>query len=334
MSKEVGSKRLGNSGLKVSELILGAMTFGDQIDQAASINILDKAYESGIFTFDTADFYPFPGREGTQGNSERILGDWVNHRKIRHQVVFATKGPGRTSSGPNGRGSSRKHIIKAVDESLARLGGDYIDLYQIAPDPTVPIEETIAAVDQLIQQGKILYLGCSTSTAWWVIKALWKAESGIMNKPQSVQFRYNLIDRDAEDELMPVCIEQGLGAITFSPLAGGMLTGKYLDRDEVMPNTRAAFLPRYRNLFTDAVEEVVRKIAYMAEAKNITSSQLALAWVKSKPAITAPIIGVTSIQHLEDSLGSLDVELSKEDLDLCDSLYEILNVYDPKADRR
>ena len=155
-----------------------------------------------------------------------------------------------------------------------------------------------------------------------------------MNKPQSVQFRYNLIDRDAEDELMPVCIEQGLGAITFSPLAGGMLTGKYLDKDELIPNTRAAFLPRYRKLFTESVEEVVRRIADIAEVKNITPSQLALAWVKSKQVITAPIIGVTSIQHLEDSLGSLDVELSDGDISICESLYEILNSYDPKADRR
>jgi aryl-alcohol dehydrogenase (NADP+) len=333
MNRSLQSKSLGKSGLKISEVILGAMTFGDQVDEATSFNILDRAYESGIFTFDTADFYPFPGRSGTQGNSERILGDWAKSRNIRHQVVLATKGPGRTTAGPNGRGGSRKHLMKALEESLVRLGGDYIDLYQFGPDPTTPIEETIGAMNDMVRQGKVLYLGCSASDAWWVTKALWKADVGSLEKPQVIQFRYNLIDREAERELIPLCVDQGLGAITFSPLAGGMLSGKYLGNSE-LSNTRASFLPRYRNLLTEKTEHVVKEISTMAKDRSITPSQLALAWVMNNQAITAPIIGVSAMRHLDDALGALGIVLSAEELDRCDELYLSLNDFDPKADRR
>ena len=328
------AKRLGNSGLKVSELVLGAMTFGDQINEEESLGILDKAFEAGIFAFDTADFYPFPGRPGTQGNSDRILGRWVKERNIRHQVVLATKGPGRTGPSPNERGASRKNIVKAVEESLQRLGGDYIDLYQFGPDTNTPLEETLRAMDDLVRQGKVLYLGCTASEAWWVTKTLWQADVGKLEKIQSIQFRYNLIDRDADRELLPLCADQGLGAITFSPLAGGMLTGKYLDAMEPPSNTRADLLPRYRKLFDERTEAVVRDLVGTAHTRGVTPNQLALAWIRENPNVTAPIIGVTSQKHLEDALGTLDISLTGEEVDHLNGLYEMLGGFDPKADRR
>ncbi|MQF48572.1 aldo/keto reductase [SAR202 cluster bacterium AC-647-N09_OGT_505m] len=328
------AKRLGNSGLKVSELVLGAMTFGDQIGEEESLEILDKAFEEGIFAFDTADFYPFPGRPGTQGNSDRILGKWVKERNIRHQVVLATKGPGRTGPSPNERGASRKNIVRAVEESLQRLGGDYIDLYQFGPDANAPLEETLRAMDDMVHQGKVLYLGCSASEAWWVTKALWQADVGRLEKVQSVQFRYNLIDRDADRELLPLCTDQGLGAITFSPLAGGMLTGKYLDTTEPPPNTRAELLPRYQRLFNERTEAVVRALVEIARTRGVTPPQLALAWIKENPDVTAPIIGVTSKRQLEDALGTLDISLTSEDVGELNGLYEMLGAFDAKADRR
>ena len=327
-------KRLGNSGLKVSEMVLGTMPFGDQVDEETSIAILDQAFEAGIFAFDSADFYPFPGRPGTLGNSERILGQWAKRKSIRHQVVLATKGPGWTGPSPNERGASRKHIMKAVEESLHRLGGDYIDLYQFGNDPETPLEETLRAMDDLVRQGKVLYVGCNASEAWWVTKALWKSDVEHLESLQSVQLRYNLIDREADDELLPLCLDQGLGVICFSPLAGGMLTGKYLNADEPPPNTRAALLPRFRRLFNEGTATLVREVVKLAEARGVTPSQFALAWFRHNQAVTAPIIGVTSLQHLEETLGAVDLTLSSEELDRCDELWEQLKGYDPKADRR
>jgi aryl-alcohol dehydrogenase-like predicted oxidoreductase len=327
-------KQLGNSGLKVSELVLGTMPFGDQVDESQSIAILNHAFESGIFTFDSADFYPFPGGPNFVGKTERILGGWVKDRGIRHQVVLATKGPGRTGPGPNESGTSRKHIMKAVEDSLQRLGGDYIDLYQFGNDPNTPLEETLRAMDDLVRHGKILYVGCNGSEAWWVTKGLWKSDVARLESVQAVQLRYNLIDREADYELLPLCIDQGLGVICFSPLAGGMLTGKYLNSQEPVANTRAALLPRYRKLFNDGTETLVREIVILAESRGVTPAQFALAWVKDTPGVTAPIIGVTSLGHLNEALGAVQVKLSEEELDRCDDLWEQLRGYDPKADRR
>lgn len=327
-------KQLGNSGLRISELVLGTMPFGDQVDERQSIAILDHAFGYGIFTFDCADFYPFPGGSHSVGETEKILGRWVKDRGIRHQVVLATKGPGRTGPSPNEYGTSRKHIMKAVEDSLQRLGGDYIDLYQFGNDPNTPLEETLRAMDDLVRQGKILYVGCNGSEAWWITKGLWKSDVARLESVQSVQLRYNLIDREADYELLPLCIDQGLGVICFSPLAGGMLTGKYLDNQDPSANTRAALLPRYRKLFNAGTESLVREIVGLAENRGVTPGQFALAWVKDSPGVTAPIIGVTSKDHLDEALGAVDVRLSEEELDRCDDLWEQLRGYDPKADRR
>src|SRR5580704_3519628 len=218
--------RLGRTGLQVSRLCLGTMTFGFQCDEPTSAAIMDRAAEGGITFFDTADVYPLGGGLATVGRTEEIVGDWL--RGKRDKFVVATKCVGRTGPAAWEQGSSRKHVLAAVEGSLRRLGTDYIDLYQLhAPDPSTPIDETLGALDDLVHSGKVRYIGCSNFLAYQVARALDRSEARDLVRFDSVQPRYNLLFRQIERDLLPLCFEEGIGVITYNPIAGGLLTGKH-----------------------------------------------------------------------------------------------------------
>ncbi|HKB39054.1 MAG TPA: aldo/keto reductase, partial [Gemmataceae bacterium] len=231
------TRRLGNTGLKVSEICLGTMTFGHQSDQQTSFAILDTAAERGVSFIDTADAYPVPPTPETAGRTEEIVGAWLEGRRDR--FVVATKCRIRVGHGPNDEGLSRRHVLKAVEDSLRRLRTDYIDLYQAhAPDSTTPLEETLRAFDDLVRQGKVRYVGCSNFPAWQTALALGISTRLGLARFDCVQPRYNILWREIEGELLPLCRDQGLGVIAYNPLAGGFLSGKYRSLESAPPGTR------------------------------------------------------------------------------------------------
>ncbi len=220
------TKRLGRAGLKVTEACLGTMTFGYQCDERASFSVMDEAAAQGVNFIDTADVYPVPVSLETVGRTEEIVGRWLKGK--REDFVLATKCRMQMGTRPNDAGLSRKHILSAIEASLRRLQTDYVDLYQVhAPDPDTPIEETLRALDSIVESGKARYIGCSNFQAWQLSKALWTSERLGLARFDSVQPRYNLLYRAIEQELLPLCLDQGVGAIVYNPLAGGMLTGKH-----------------------------------------------------------------------------------------------------------
>jgi 1-deoxyxylulose-5-phosphate synthase len=232
-------RRLGSTGLRVSEVCLGTMTFGNQCDERTSFAILDRAAERGVFCLDTADAYPVPPTPETAGVTERIVGAWLQGKRDR--FVLATKCRIRVGHGPNDEGLSRRHILRAVEDSLRRLRTDYIDLYQAhSPDPTTPLEETLRAFDDLVRQGKVRYVGCSNYPAWQTALALGLSARLNLAHFDCVQPRYNLLWREIESELLPLCRDQGLGVIAYNPLAGGFLSGKYRSLEAPVPGTRFA----------------------------------------------------------------------------------------------
>ena len=222
-------KKLGNTGLKVSEICLGTMTFGFQCSNETSIAILEKAWDYGINFIDTADVYPLPPDIATSGRTESIIGNWLKAIPgRRHEVILATKCFGKTGNAPNDQGLSRRHIFDAVEASLARLQSDFIDLYQVHfYDPETPHEETLRALDDLVKSGKVRYIGCSNYMAYQLMKALWISDKLAISRFDSIQPRYNLLFREFERELFPVCRDERIGVIVYNPLAGGFLTGKY-----------------------------------------------------------------------------------------------------------
>src|SRR5262249_34619682 len=230
-------RRMGRTGLKVTEICLGTMTFGHQCDERTSFAIMDRAAEGGVLFFDTADVYPVPPTPETAGRSEEIVGAWLQGKRDR--FVLATKCRMRVGHGPNDEGLSRRHILKAAEDSLRRLRTDTIDLYQAhAPDPDTPPEERLRAFDDLVRQGKVRYLGLSNHAAWQVALALGHSARLNLARYDCVQPRYNLLYREAEAELLPLCRDQGLGVIAYNPLAGGFLSGRYRTLDELPPGTR------------------------------------------------------------------------------------------------
>src|SRR5213593_4127964 len=230
-------RRLGRTGLKVSEICLGTMTFGHQCDEPTSVAILNRAADQGVTFIDTADVYPVPPAPETAGRTEEIVGRWLQGQ--RRRFVLATKCRMRVGLGANDEGLSRRHILEAVDDSLRRLQTDYIDLYQPhSPDPDTPLEETLQALDDLVRQGKVRYLGCSNYPAWQVALALGHSARSGWARFDCVQPRYNLLYRDIEAELLPLCSDQGLGVIAYNPLAGGFLTGRYQEQEPPPSGTR------------------------------------------------------------------------------------------------
>jgi len=304
--------RLGRTGLSVSRLCLGTMTFGLQCDETASVAILDRAAAGGITFLDTADVYPLGGGLDTVGRTEEILGRWIEKR--RHEFIIATKCFGVMGARPWDRGNSRKHVLDAIEGSLRRLRTDYVDLYQLHhPDPETPIDETLRALDDVVRSGKARYIGCSNFHAWQVARALGRSEALGVARFDSVQPRFNLLFRQIERELLPLCQAEGLGVIPYNPLAGGFLSGKH--RREAGPTAgtrftlgRAArrYQERYWHEREFATVEALRPLA--AEA-GLSLTRLAVAWVLAHPAITAPIVGASRPEQLDDVLPAVEKDL-------------------------
>ena len=276
-------RNLGRTGLKVSPLCLGSMQFGWTADEELSFEILNTAYQTGINFIDTADIYSkwVDGNPG--GVAEKIIGNWMQKHKIpRHQVVVATKVRGQMGTGPNDEGLSRAHILHAAEESLRRLNTDYIDLYQVHWfDERTPIGETLSALDDLVRQGKVRYIGCSNFPAWRLMQALWISDRMNLVRFDSLQPHYNLVHRDEfERELSSVCWEYGLGVIPYSPLAGGFLTGKYRRGQTDISSVRQNSVSRY---FLDKNWQLLDLMDQIAESKGATVSQIALAWMLNQP---------------------------------------------------
>ncbi|PFG74993.1 aldo/keto reductase [Tepidiforma thermophila] len=309
--------RLGRTGLRVSRLCLGTMTFGFQCDEATSFAIMDRAFEGGITFFDTADVYPIGAPPGAQGRTEEIIGRWLARTGNRSRIILATKCFGRVGPARWDQGNSRKHILDAVDASLRRLGTDYIDLYQLhGPDPQTPIDETLKALDDLVRWGKVRYIGCSNFLAYQVARAIGRSEVLGVARFDSVQPRYNLLFREIERELLPLCAEEGIGVIPYNPLAGGLLTGKH--NPETGPEEGSRFTlgtaaQRYQERYWhDRMFQTVEQLRPIAAEAGMSLAQMAVAWVMANPVITAPIIGASRPEQLADTLAAAETPLPPE----------------------
>jgi len=313
-------RRMGNTGLKVSEVCLGTMTFGHQCDQATSFAIMNKAEELGVQFLDTADAYPVPPTPETAGRTEEIVGAWLQGK--RERFVLATKCCLRVGNGPNDEGLSRRHILKAAEDSLRRLRTDTIDLYQAHfPDPETPLEETLRAFDDLVRQGKVRYIGCSNFPAWQVALALGLSTRLGLARFDCVQPRYNLLYREIENELLPLCRDQGLGVIPYNPLAGGLLTGKHRAGEPPLAGTRFT-LGKTGDLYRDrywqqAQFEAVERLREFIAPRGKALAQVAVAWILAQPGITAAIVGASRPEQLEQSLAGVDLQLDAEERETC-----------------
>lgn len=295
---------------------MGTMQLGWSADESLSHRILSAAYEAGINFIDTADIYSrwVPGNPG--GLSEEIIGRWMKKAGIpREKLVIATKVRGRMGDGPNDEGLSRIHIMQAVEASLRRLQTDYLDLYQTHwPDEHAPIEETLRAMDDLVRQGKVRYLGASNCRAWELMQALWTSDKYNLARYDCIQPHYNLIHREEfERELAAVCKTYGIGVIPYSPLAGGFLTGKYRRENTTPDSVRAKGL---QHACTEKNFALLDQMDAVAQAHGASVSQVALAWMLADPLISSPIIGPNKIEQLTDNLGALGVHLAAEELQM------------------
>ena len=307
-------RKLGRTGLKVSPLCMGTMQFGWSVNEADTHSILSATLESGINFIDTADIYSRWVDDNPGGVSETYIGNWMKQGHIpRDQIVLASKVRGEMGKGPNDQGLSRIHIMQGVEASLRRLQTDYIDLYQAHwTDEDTPIEETLRAFDDLVQQGKVRYLGASNYAAWELMQALWTSDKHDLARFDSLQPHYNLLQRDEfERELHAVCAAYQIAVIPYSPLAGGFLTGKYR-RNAPLPESKRAE-GRKRDM-TDKNLALIDEMEVIALRHQATISQVALAWMLADPVITSPIIGATSIAQLDENLGALKVKLSEDEM--------------------
>lgn len=307
-------RRLGRCGFMVSEVVLGTMNFGNPTDKSESSAILEAALDQGVNVFDCADVY-------AEGESERILGEAFSRNGRRKEVFLTSKVFMRTGTGPNDGGNSKHHILSACESSLKRLRTDYIDLYFLhRTDFNLPQEESLAALDLLVRQGKVRHIGCSTHPPWRVVEAYWIAEKHHYPKVTCEQPPYNLLDRRAETEILPMCREYDLGTLCWSPLAQGVLTGRYRDAGSIPEGTRGAFKKIYGDRITQSGIEVAEKLSDRAAAIGCSLPQMAVAWVLHQPGVTGAIIGPRTLDHFRDLIGALDVSLSGSDMDFCDSL--------------
>jgi 1-deoxyxylulose-5-phosphate synthase len=311
--------RLGNTGLQVSPLIIGCMSFGDPnrgahpwtLDEDASRPLIRQAIEAGITTFDTANVY-------SAGSSEEIVGRALKDFGRREELVIATKVHGRMHDGPNGAGLSRKAIMTEIDASLARLGTDHVDLYQIHRwDPHTPIEETIEALHDVVKAGKARYVGASSMNAWQFSKSHYLARLAGLTSFVSMQNHYNLLNREEEREMLPLCADLGVGVIPWSPLARGKLT-----RDWDAETTRSQTDEFGKTLYRPGDKAIVDQVALIAEERDVPRAQVALAWVAGNPVVTAPIIGATRPEHIDDAVAALQLELTAEERTRLESAYE------------
>lgn len=315
--------RLGSTGLKVSRLCLGTMTYGSKkwrewvLEEEEGRPFIKRALELGINFFDTADMYSL-------GVSEQILGRAIrDFAPSRENVVIATKVFNAMGDQPNERGLSRKHIHHAIDNSLQRLGMDYVDLYQIHRfDYDTPIEETLEAVDDVVKSGKALYIGASSMFAWQFAKMLYKSDERGISRFVSMQNHYNLIYREEEREMIPLCMEEGVGIIPWSPLARGFLAGNRRPQD--FGETIRAKTDEYahRLYYQPSDFSVVERLTQVAQRRGVSNAQIALAWMLAKPGITAPIIGASKMQHLEDAVAAMKIKLEKDEIRQLEECYQ------------
>ncbi len=304
--------RLGTTGLKVSRICLGMMSYGTPqwrdwvLDEEASRPFIQRALELGINFFDTADMYSL-------GVSEEVTGRALKDFAKRDEVVIATKVFSPMNDTPNGRGLSRKHIMDACDASLKRLGTDYIDLYQIHRfDPETPIEETLSALDELVRSGRVRYLGASSMFAYQFAQMLYKADLKSLHRFVSMQNHYNLIYREEEREMLPLCLSEGVGVIPWSPLARGYLTRRSSEREGTTRGKSDGMAKDWYDQESDVA--VADAVVSLAEARGDAPAQVALAWLLHQPAVTAPIIGATKMKHLEDAVRAAQLSLSDEEI--------------------
>jgi aryl-alcohol dehydrogenase-like predicted oxidoreductase len=309
--------RLGNTGLQVSRICLGCMSYGDpkrgnhswSLPEEQSRPHIRRALEAGINFFDTANAY-------SAGSSEEIVGRALADFARRDDVVLATKVRMQMRPGPNGSGLSRKAILTEIDNSLRRLGTDYVDLYQIHRwDSNTPIEETLEALHDVVKAGKARYIGASSMAAWQFSKALYLADAHGWTRFVSMQNHYNLLMREEEREMLPLCADQGIGVIPWSPLARGRLT-----RDPGSTTARSETDTFGRTLYEDDAA-VIEQVRGIAEARGVSRAQVALAWLLSKPGITAPIVGATKEQHLDDAIAAVDLDLTADEIEALEKAY-------------
>ena len=302
------TRNLGRSGLQVSVVGLGTNNFGRRMDAAATAVVVNQCLDSGITLFDTADIY------GGEGRSEQFLGKVLKGR--RQQAVIATKFSGPMGEGPMRSGGSRRYIMEAVEDSLRRLGTDYIDLYQIHfPDPKTPQEETLRALDDLVRAGKIRYIGNSNHAGWQIADAAWIARSEHLTPYISVQNQYSLLDRRIEAEVVPAAQAFGLSILPFFPLASGLLTGKYRRGADAPAGTRLSAGPQAQRLLVDSNFDVVEALTKFAESHGHTLLELAFSWLASKPYIGSVIAGATKPEQVDQNVASASWELSAEELE-------------------
>jgi aryl-alcohol dehydrogenase-like predicted oxidoreductase len=310
--------KLGTTGLEVSRICLGCMSYGDpsrgappwSLDEAASRPFIQRALEAGINFFDTADVY-------SAGSSEEITGRALRDFAHRDEIVLATKVNGRMRKGPNGAGLSRKAIFAGIDASLTRLGTDYVDLYQIHRwDPTVPIAETLEALHDVVKAGKARHIGASSMWAWQFAKSLHVADQHGWTRFVTMQNHYNLIYREEEREMIPLCDDEGIGVIPWSPLARGRLT-----RDWDATSARSETDEFGRTLYHDDDQVIVEAVADIARNRGVSRAQVALAWMLGKSSVTSPIIGATKLEHLEDAVAAVDITLDVDEVKALEAPY-------------
>jgi aryl-alcohol dehydrogenase-like predicted oxidoreductase len=313
-------RRLGRTGLKVSTICLGTMQFGWSSDEQTAHTIMNEAVDLGCNFFDTADVYSRWVEGNPGGVSEQIIGNWLAMRNVlREKLIIATKVRGAMGEGPNDQGLSRYHIMNSVEASLRRLQTDYIDLYQVHwPDEETPLEETMETLSDLVRSGKVRYVGCSNYPAWLLAKSLWISDVKGLARFDSLQPHYSLVHRaEFERELQPLCLDQGIGVIPYSPLAGGFLTGKYRRDADLPDSTRAdGVRKRYMN---EQGFAAVDKLEEIGRHHDATIAQAAIAWILANPAVSSAIIGANSLAQLRDTIKGADIELTVEEKESLDA---------------
>ncbi len=321
-------RRLGTTGIKISPIILGTMQMGWRIEEEESFKVMDKAIELGINCFDTADVYSYWADNSYQGKTETIIGKWLSDRGTRDDLILATKLRGAMSEDVNDRGLSRRHVHQASANSLKRLQTDWIDLYQIHSfDNDTPISETLHALNLLVDKGLVNYIGASNIHPWMLVESFWESEKNGYVKFETVQPPYSIVRRMlVEHQMFHVIKKYGLGVIPYSPLAGGFLTDRY-SRDGPKPDTPRSEGAEKR-YFTDKRWKIHETVKEIAVAKEVTMTQLAIAWILTKDFITAPIIGANSVEQLEENFGALEVKLDDDETKRLDEVSDWVADYE------
>jgi aryl-alcohol dehydrogenase-like predicted oxidoreductase len=313
---------LGRAGVKVSRVCLGVMTYGDPawrpwiLTEEQGRPFIKRALEQGINFFDVADMYSL-------GKSEEILGRAIRDFARRDDVVIGTKAYFKMSDDPNDRGLSRKHLMSAIDASLRRLGTDYVDLYQIHRyDAETPIEETLRALDDIVRTGKARYIGASSMSAWQFTKALYLADRHGWTRFVSMQNHYNLVYREEEREMMPLCREEGIGVIPWSPLARGFLAGNRRPSDKGTTARAQTDDIAHRLYYTESDFKIVERVVALADRRGVSPAQIALAWLLHQPGVTAPIVGASKMEQLDQAIAAVDITLTEDDRRELEELYQ------------